>query len=108
MTPQDLEEMFDRLRFDPAHHLGAGDIRLTLGQQEEIVRSLVRPEAGVALDAARYRWLRENGRKSIFVLNSGWKRGDDDPPLVLAQGESLDGAIDLYLKGEALPQKDER
>ena len=27
---------FKKLRFDSAHHLGLGDIRLTLGQQQEI------------------------------------------------------------------------
>lgn len=35
-----LEAFFAKLRFDPAHHLGLGDIRLTLGQQEELVRLL--------------------------------------------------------------------
>jgi hypothetical protein len=36
MTPDSLRELFDRLRHDPAHHLGMGDIRLTMGQQDEI------------------------------------------------------------------------
>ena len=27
---------FQKLRNDPAHHLGLGDIRLTIAQQEEI------------------------------------------------------------------------
>ena len=33
----DLEKYFMKLRFDPKHHLGLGDIRLTIGQQEEII-----------------------------------------------------------------------
>ena len=32
----DLRKCFEQLRFDKNHHLGLGDIRLTLGQQEEI------------------------------------------------------------------------
>lgn len=40
MTAREVKELFDRLRFDPAHHLGAGDIRLTIGQQDEIVSAL--------------------------------------------------------------------
>lgn len=31
-----LREYFKQLRFDKNHHLGLGDIRLTIGQQEEI------------------------------------------------------------------------
>lgn len=40
---------FHALRHDPAHHLGLGDIRLTMGQQEEILEMLTTPpeaEAG--------------------------------------------------------------
>jgi hypothetical protein len=32
----DLRKYFEQLRFDKNHHLGLGDIRLTIGQQEEI------------------------------------------------------------------------
>jgi len=32
----DLRKCFEQLRFDKNHHLGLGDIRLTIGQQEEI------------------------------------------------------------------------
>ena len=31
-----LNEYFKLLRFDPKHHLGLGDIRLTMAQQEEL------------------------------------------------------------------------
>jgi hypothetical protein len=31
-----LRSFFEQMRFDKGHHLGLGDIRLTLGQQEEI------------------------------------------------------------------------
>ena len=31
-----LRECFKQLRFDKNHHLGLGDIRLTIAQQEEI------------------------------------------------------------------------
>ena len=32
----DLRKCFEQLRFDKNHHLGLGDIRLTITQQEEI------------------------------------------------------------------------
>ena len=32
----DLRKFFEQMRFDKKHHLGMGDIRLTMGQQEEI------------------------------------------------------------------------
>lgn len=32
-----VEEYFLKLRFDKSHHLGVGDIRLTLGQQDELI-----------------------------------------------------------------------
>jgi len=32
----DLRKYFEQMRFDKNHHLGMGDIRLTMGQQEEI------------------------------------------------------------------------
>ena len=34
------EEWFKKLRFDEYHHLGLGDIRLTIGQQEEILAEI--------------------------------------------------------------------
>jgi hypothetical protein len=35
--PQILHDYFRTLRFNPKHHLGLGDIRLTLGQQDQLV-----------------------------------------------------------------------
>ena len=35
-TNWDIRECFKQLRFDKNHHLGLGDIRLTIAQQEEI------------------------------------------------------------------------
>ena len=37
-----LDEYFKSLRFDKNHHLGLGDIRLTIGQQEEILNKLIK------------------------------------------------------------------
>lgn len=39
-----LSKYFEQLRFDKNHHLGMGDIRLTIGQQEEICALLERQE----------------------------------------------------------------
>ena len=35
-TQWDIRKCFEQLRFDKDHHLGMGDIRLTIGMQEEI------------------------------------------------------------------------
>ena len=35
-TTWDIRECFKQLRFNKNHHLGLGDIRLTIAQQEEI------------------------------------------------------------------------
>lgn len=35
-TEWDIRKCFEQLRFDKDHHLGMGDIRLTIGMQEEI------------------------------------------------------------------------
>lgn len=35
-TKWDIRKCFEQLRFDKDHHLGMGDIRLTIGMQEEI------------------------------------------------------------------------
>lgn len=35
-TQWDIRKCFEQLRFDKDYHLGLGDIRLTIGQQEEI------------------------------------------------------------------------
>ena len=37
MKREELKSMFDALRNDPQHHLGLGDIRLTIAQQDEIL-----------------------------------------------------------------------
>ena len=37
MTREELKSIFDALRNDPQHHLGLGDIRLTIAQQDAIL-----------------------------------------------------------------------
>jgi hypothetical protein len=39
-TPFSLEKCFEELRHNKNHHLGLGDIRLTISQQEDIVNIL--------------------------------------------------------------------
>ena len=40
MKTEVIGRYFRRLRFNKAHHLGLGDIRLTMGQQEMIITYL--------------------------------------------------------------------
>ncbi len=41
-----LREYFAKLRNDPKHHLGLGDIRLTMAQQDEVIALAARPVEG--------------------------------------------------------------
>jgi hypothetical protein len=41
-----LHDYFRAMRFDPAHHLGLGDIRLTIGQQDDLVVAAERAHVG--------------------------------------------------------------
>ena len=41
-----LHDYFRAMRFDPSHHLGLGDIRLTLGQQDDLVVAAERAHVG--------------------------------------------------------------
>ena len=43
---------FKALRFDENHHLGLGDIRLTIGQQEEIEAEIERLRAALLVMCA--------------------------------------------------------
>jgi len=45
----ELEEYFKKLRFDENHHLGMGDIRLTIAQQEEILEMVKADEKSTNL-----------------------------------------------------------
>ena len=42
-----LEKYFLELRFNDKHHLGLGDIRITLGQQDEILEILRKNHSSV-------------------------------------------------------------
>ena len=45
---KDLEAFFERLRFDKTRHIGLGDIRLTIADQDELLsltRSVAQPSA---------------------------------------------------------------
>ncbi len=42
-----IRDEFNALRFDSAHHLGLGDIRLTIAQQEDIAARVEAAEAEV-------------------------------------------------------------
>jgi hypothetical protein len=54
--PSDVSEYFHKLRHDPAHHLGLGDIRLTVAQQEEIARAVQPPSAAPMKMHVDYEW----------------------------------------------------
>jgi len=51
MKREELKSIFDALRNDPSHHLGLGDIRLTIAQQDEILAmvSPLPPAEGAAV-----------------------------------------------------------
>jgi len=47
----EIEEYFKKLRFDENHHQGLGDIRITRGQQEEIVEMFA--QIGIEIERLR-------------------------------------------------------
>jgi len=47
---------FEKMRFDETHHLGLGDVRLTIGQQQELEEE----NAELLKDRERLEWLAEN------------------------------------------------
>lgn len=67
----DIEKYFAELRFSERHHLGGGDIRLTMGQQEEIVNVL--KEKGMYVSESREelkikaRKLRREGKGLTYI-----------------------------------------
>jgi hypothetical protein len=78
-----LEEFFLKLRFDKNHHLGLGDIRLTLAQQDELIAAF----APKMEDAERYLWLKANH------LQTG-------PDSWIRTGDDLEEAIDAARRGK--------
>lgn len=38
----EAERYFEKLRFDETNHLGMGDIRLTIGQQDKIIKNITK------------------------------------------------------------------
>ena len=49
-----LEAYFKTLRFDPAMHLGLGDVRVTKSMADEIILAVVRIEHGDNLGNSSY------------------------------------------------------
>lgn len=39
---EESERYFEKLRFDETNHLGMGDIRLTIGQQDKIIKNITK------------------------------------------------------------------
>lgn len=72
-----------------------------LALADEVIAS--RSDRAPTRDEIRYRWLRENGDKKIYMIQN-WKPGDETGPLALAQGGALDALIDYELKNAA-PQE---
>ncbi len=48
-----VDEYFRKLRFSSSHHQGLGDIRLTMGQQDEIVELLREHDLSKRLERAQ-------------------------------------------------------
>ena len=68
-----IKEYFNKLRHDDKHHLGLGDIRLTIGQQEEIIRLIEEEFKKVYLPQV------SNNEVSVCPKchNRGWIYSDD-------------------------------
>lgn len=71
-----LAECFQQLRFDTAHHLGMGDIRITIGQQEEIVDLVEIDKQDYAKEVAIgfAEWCDDN--EWTYHINHQWAKWD--------------------------------
>ena len=78
MKREELKSIFDQLRFDPAHHLGLGDIRLTVAQQDEILNMIpesLPPAKGAVPDDPREqnkrmrKWFKERTKLEDALLS---------------------------------------
>ncbi len=64
-----IAEYFRKLRFDPKFHLGLGDIRLTIGQQREIV-DLVSIMSNRLCEVDKLDWLEDGEDKDEKIVVS--------------------------------------
>ena len=88
------KEWFRKLRFDKNHHLGLGDIRLTIGQQEEILSRIK------AIEEERDR-LREKYRKleNTYVQEGAIYEGISD---ILRDGKTSDFMLSFPIVSKIL------
>lgn len=73
---EDLKSIFEALRNDPTHHLGLGDIRLTIAQQDLILSDLT-----ALLDKQREVILREELIKYEMWRNA--RCSDDEATCII-------------------------
>ena len=108
----DIVEEFKRLRFLPEHHLGLGDIRITIGQQEEICAEIERLRS---LEKQRI-FANEELCKEIERLRAELHNATDAAAKVFAENERLRNNLvaiedekNTYLDyvGDALSQDDD-
>ena len=109
-----IRSQFEALRFNQKHHLGLGDIRLTVAQQDDICDEV----EALRKDAERYRWLRSLSARS---LSCGIEINEErlcyeDPAhgkevrlqwypytpvgFYCVEAETLDAAIDEAMRGQ--------
>ncbi len=72
---------FEQLRRDDNHHLGLGDVRLSVGQQEELATQ----DAEMREELVR---LRDGCRQALSALNHAAEVNEKRPP---PQGETYTG-----------------
>lgn len=71
---QKIKSIFDQLKHDPNHHLGLGDIRLTVGQQDEIINlfpETTPPKNTISSDRQKAEELREQFFKEAMETLGG-------------------------------------
>jgi hypothetical protein len=102
-----VRELFDAMRHDPAHHLGLGDIRLTIGQQEDLLATAApqdeAPEPGLPWVSVED-GLPADGFTVLAVPASGGDPIDDfrdDGKWAFAEGEGE--TVTHWLPLSALP-----
>jgi hypothetical protein len=100
-----VADYFDKLRRDDNHHLGLGDVRLTLGQQEDVVQMAARAQPASVADVP------QDVREEYEIFRNDLKRYSDGDPkfdfhALRITMASLCEVMDKWLAAAPQPAKD--
>ena len=67
----DAKSEFEKARFDPRMHLGCGDIRVSIGWQDEIVAEIEKKDCEIERLREALEWYGEQARLARLIHSEG-------------------------------------